>query len=130
MIVSNFNIKDWKIKLFIFDGDYFRYSDLLESLYYLRCSSKQAKQSYKIIFSNKSNTGFTYANTFLKQALIYIGDQDTDTQLINTICHESRHLQQYISNYYNLDQNSEEVCYLIGYIASKIFEICKDNYII
>lgn len=71
------------------------------------------------------NIGFTYTNSIKKQSLIIIGLQDNESQLINTIAHEARHLQQHIANVENLDENSETVCYLIGYIVQKIYEQCK-----
>jgi hypothetical protein len=38
------------------------------------------------------NIGYTYTNLNKKESLILIGLQDDDSQLINTIAHEARHL--------------------------------------
>lgn len=53
-----------------------------------------------------------------------IGKQDSKSQLINTIAHESRHLQQHIADADGLDESGEEVCYLIGAINQIIFDYC------
>lgn len=72
------------------------------------------------------NIGYTYTNLNNKESLILIGLQDDDSQLINTIAHEARHLQQHIANTEKLDENSESVCYLIGYIVQQIYKQCKN----
>ena len=73
------------------------------------------------------NVGFTYTNTLKQESIIQISKWTNKSQLINTISHESRHLQQHISNYYNINENSEHVCYLLAYIIQKIYEICVAN---
>lgn len=130
MITSNFTIKDWSVKLFINNNNNINPEKILEVLYDIKCNYKCALKAYKTITSTKTNEGFTYGNSFLKKSVIFIGIQDSDVHLINTIAHESRHLQQYIANDRNLDPNGEEVCYILGDISSKIYSIYKDNNLI
>ena len=130
MINKIITIQDWIVTIIIATDTNYDYGDILQLLYNLGCSSSQAKEAYITLTDESYNIGFTYSNYFTKQSILFIGIQDSDIQLINTICHESRHLQQHISNLKGLDENSEDVCYLIGYIASKIYQICKSNNLI
>ena len=112
---------NWKVTL-IFNPNI---EYLLYKLNRLGCKSKCIKQAFKTM-QNK-NVGFTYTNTLKQESIIQISKWTNKSQLINTISHESRHLQQHISNYYNINENSEYVCYLLAYIIQKIYEICVDN---
>lgn len=71
------------------------------------------------------NVGFTYSNLSNRQSVIVIGKHDTKSQLINTIAHESRHLQQHIADVYDIKADGEQVCYLIGAINQIIFDYCN-----
>ena len=66
---------------------------VIEALWKLGCNSKQATEAYEDIKEIRFNVGFTYSNFLLKKSIMLIGLQESDSQLINTIVHESRHLQ-------------------------------------
>lgn len=113
---------NWKVTLLLNpDVTY-----LLQKLQKLGCKSKCIKQA--AVYDE--NIGFTYTNSFKQESIIQISNWINKFQLINTIAHESRHLQQHISNYYQINENSEEVCYLLAYIVQKIYEICVKNKIL
>lgn len=124
MIKNTFYIEDWEILLVIFKNDYDE-EYIMEELWKLNCS--KAKEVYINIKIKQENIGFTFTNFYQKKSFILIGLQSNSSQLINTITHEARHLQQHIATFYGLDQNSEEVCYLIGNIVQIIYEICVNN---
>lgn len=86
------------------------------------------KQAFETM--QEKNSGFTYTNSNKHESTIVINKYSNIYQLINIIAHESRHLQQHIANYYQVDQNSEDVCYLLAYIVQKIYIICIDNNIL
>lgn len=130
MICSRFEVSGWNIEVLINDTEDYDIEFILNRLKSTGCTYSQAICAYNTIKDGANNVGFTYCNYFNKDGIIFIGNHDNAPQLINTIAHESRHLQQYLANYYGLDQNSEAVCYLLGFIAQKIYSICINNDVI
>ena len=79
-----------------------------------------------IVFYNvdtpELNQGFTYTDTKKRRSVITIGKTDSIGQFYNTIVHEAKHLQSVICRYYDVDEDSEDAAYLIGYIVMKMSE--------
>jgi hypothetical protein len=67
------------------------------------------------------NTGFTQTDFSKKQSIVGISNVTNKSQLINTIVHEAKHVQSHICRYYNIDEDSEQAAYLIGYIVQKMY---------
>lgn len=124
MIIENFIINNWKVIVYIAE-EYYDLDELLKLVSSIGCTSDCICQLYKDVTQVKYNIGFTFSNMLQRESIIIIGLQDDENQLVNTISHESRHLQQHIANYYKLDENSEDVCYLIAEIVQSIYNICK-----
>lgn len=129
MIKENIYLDDWKVNV-IFIKNKQDIEEVIETLWNLGCSINQVKDVYENIINEKYDIGFTYSNLKIKQSVLLIGLQSNKFQLINTIAHESRHLQQHIAIVKGLDQNGESVCYLLGKIVQYIYEICVKNKII
>lgn len=124
-----FLIDKWKVKIFIINDE----CDINYILYELRnvqCNANCISQFIDTINEKSLNTGFTVSNKFLMQSVIIFGQHDSKSELINTIAHESRHLQQHIANVFHLNENSEDVCYLLGEIVQKIYIIFNKNHLI
>lgn len=77
-----------------------------------------------IVFYNvempELNQGFTYSDLNKKLSIVSIGLADSRKQFINTIVHEAKHIQSAICSYYDVDEDSEDAAYLIGYIVMKM----------
>lgn len=76
-------------------------------------------------YLGKLNTGFTYTDSNRRRSVIGISKATSHAQLMNTIVHEAKHLQSHICNYYNVDEDSEDAAYLIGYIIQKMYSVFK-----
>lgn len=113
----------WVVHVYIAVTDY-NTETIIGDLLGLGCDTAQAFDVYNSLYKKQKDIGFTYSSYFLKKSVVLIGLQSSKDELINTITHESRHLQQHIANYYNLDENGETVCYLIGYIVQIIYNKC------
>lgn len=73
------------------------------------------------------NQGFSYTDTRKKRSIVVIGQTDSREQFLNTVVHEAKHVQSAICEYYNVDEDSEDAAYLIGYIVMKMsshFKFC------
>lgn len=62
------------------------------------------------------NTGVTISNPDLRMSLVLIGGASSPEQWWDTVVHELKHVQSHISACYNVDGDSEEAAYLIGYL--------------
>ena len=70
--------------------------------------------------------GFTYTDFKRKQSIVGIGKSTSNSQLLNTIVHEAKHIQSHICKYYRIDESSEDAAYLIGYIIQRMYKVFKD----
>lgn len=47
-------------------------------------------------------------------------------QFLNTIVHEAKHVQSHICKYYEVDEDSEQAAYLIGYTVQNMHKVFKN----
>lgn len=72
-------------------------------------------------YLGEPNTGFTQTDFNKRRSIVGISKTTSKEQLINTIVHEAKHIQSHICRYYNIDEDSEQAAYLIGYIVQKMY---------
>ena len=92
-----------------------------DSLRQLGCSEKDMQKSFKVL--RKKNTGLTFTNTDYKMSIVCISEATDTSQFVNTAIHEAKHVQSHICSYYNIDEDSEESAYLIGYIVQRMYKM-------
>lgn len=126
MITHEFTIGDWTVHCY-YAVDCFYIEDIIEELWHLGCNGSQAEQAYKTMKSCEYNRGFTYSSLISKTSVVVIGKCSSEGEFINTLVHECRHLQQHIAIQKQLDENSEDVCYLIGKICQIMYEKCREE---
>lgn len=106
----------WTIVLFA-DACSANIETILEELDRMGCTEKCTDLS-------KDNCGLTYSNIAARRSIVVIGKASSDSEIANTIAHESMHLVSHICECYNIDMNSERACYLIG----ELVQVICDNY--
>ena len=74
----------------------------------------------------QKDSGFTYTDFKRKQSIVGIGKSTSNSQLLNTIVHEAKHIQSHICKYYHINESGEDAAYLIGYIVQKMYKVFKD----
>lgn len=75
------------------------------------------------VYLREPNSGFTHSDLKHKVSIVGIGKATSKKQFFNTVVHEIKHLQSHICKYYNIDEDSEDAAYLIGYIAMRIYKV-------
>lgn len=70
--------------------------------------------------------GFTYTDFKRRQSIVGIGKSTSNSQLLNTITHEAKHVQSHICKYYNVKEDEEDAAYLIGYIIQQMYQVFKN----
>ena len=71
------------------------------------------------------DTGFTYSDFHNKRSIVGISPTSSKEQFLNTVVHESKHIQSHICKYYSISEDSEDAAYLIGFIVQKMSRIFK-----
>ena len=78
------------------------------------------------VFLGKEDTGFTYTDFHKRKSIVGISSTSSQEQLMNTIVHEAKHVQSHICRYYNVEEDSEEAAYLIGYIVQNMHKVFRN----
>lgn len=112
--------KGWNLLVYYsaHEEDFIEVADALKQL---GCSRSDIKKSLKVI--TKENTGFTFSNSDYRMSIVCIGPSSDVSQFINTIIHESKHVQSHICSYYDIPEESEDAAYLIGYIVQSMYKM-------
>jgi Zn-dependent peptidase ImmA (M78 family) len=105
MIIDNFNILDWEVKV-LYECTCDNIDYIIKTLKEIKCPNKYIKEAINNLGTCNLNIGLTYSNIRLKSSVIVINKTSSFSQLINTIAHEYYHLICHISK--TLDIKDEE----------------------
>ena len=98
-------------------------SSAADILYELDATDKILEQSEDLVLSGEYNTGFTYVNPLLKEAVIVIGPTTDGSEFINTVVHELYHLAVSIAAYLGEDVYGEVPAYMAGDSIEKLADL-------
>jgi hypothetical protein len=56
-------------------------------------------------------------------SIICIGSTTDASQFVNTAIHEAKHVQSHICSYYQIEEDSEDAAYLIGYLVQRMYKM-------
>lgn len=115
---------DWVVDVF-YGVTHYDVDKVMIKLHEIGCNGSFARQAYENLSSGELNNGLTYSNYRNNQSVMAIGVADSAEQVINTLTHEQMHLATHIGKTYGMDMCGEEVCYLVGTIAQKMFPVSR-----
>lgn len=126
MVRQDFHIDsaDWDVTVF-YPVSSLNVTRIICELRKAGCSNRNLQRAYSNLFAHKENTGMTFSNTSERKSIIVLGFASSADEYANSICHERRHLVTHIAQDLGLDPYGEEVCYLDGEVAGKMFRITK-----
>lgn len=75
--------------------------------------------------SCRLDTGITYSNFLYRITIMAIGRASSEREFFNSYIHEQRHLQDDLANMNGISLDGEEIAYLSGEIAMKVFDYIK-----
>lgn len=93
--------------------------ELYKALRWLGCHKEEATYTLNVVKSK--NTGFTFSNSDYKTSIVCISHATSKSQFVSTVVHEAKHVQSHICAFYDIDEDSEEAAYLIGYMVMKMY---------
>lgn len=93
---------------------------VIDILHDMGCSEKHLYHADDLLRSGVPNQGLTYSNSREHLTLIVVGHASDIFQVINTLEHETNHLEMHICEFYGIDPYSEEASYLSGNIKEAL----------
>lgn len=98
---------------------------VLDALDDIDCPEPIIDEAEELLRRSAENTGLTYTNRKLRTSVLAIGEASSPAEFFNSLTHESRHLEAHIAQTLGLDPFGEEICYIAGEIAAKMFGIVR-----
>lgn len=115
---------DWIVYVFVAVDEYYTY-EILDKMRQIGADRHSLARAHKNLTDGEINGGISFTNPNLRKSVWVTEITSSAAEFLDSMVHEIRHLQQHIANEYGIDQNSEEVCYLCGDIAYRLFPYCK-----
>lgn len=124
MIKQRFRLDkyDWVITVFYAVHGYYP-NDILYELRRIGIRGNKLEKAEMNLSSGEINSGLTYVNK--GEAICVIGLASSAEEYMNSIVHEVLHLCNFIGRAEGLDPYGEEVCYIGGEIAQKMWPKTK-----
>ena len=97
-------------------------TEVYEQLVSMGCPLPDAEYATNVV-SRYKNTGLTFSDTDSRVSFVCVSSATSYSQMVDTIVHEIKHVQSHICEYYDVDEDSEDAAYLIGYIARQIYKL-------
>lgn len=114
----------WSVRVY-YEVDTYNADEILDELISLGCNGENLKRAKENLWIGKPNTGLTYANIDVKDATMVISKTTSADEFYNSFVHEQFHLLSYIAKEEGLDPLGEDICYVAGELAGKMFEKAK-----
>ena len=108
----------WEIEVFYSVHGYF-VGEIMESLTEIGIRGRSLERAEELLSKGEVNTGLTYVHK--GRAVCVIGRASSAAQYADSIQHEIMHLAIFIAKEENIPLDSEEVCYIGGEIARKMW---------
>lgn len=126
MIRQEFGIPrlGWRVRAYYAVDDCWT-EEILGELEQLGANAGFNSESCAMLNGGMLNQGLTYANYRQKRALVVIGITTSAEEFHNTYEHEKRHLVEFIAEAERIPTHGEEISYLDGYVAGRMFQSCK-----
>ena len=111
----------WNILVY-YNTDFRDLPEIEDSLMQLDCPEEDIDAAMNVLYKTR-NTGFTYSNSDYRMSVVCISQTTSARQFVNTAVHEAKHVQSHICSYQDIDEDTEEAAYLIGFIVSEMYRM-------
>lgn len=115
---------DWTVYVYYAVDTYYT-DEIMERLYDIGCPQEHLQTAYDNLSAGDINTGLTYSNYAQRKTVLVIGLTSSPAQFLNSWQHECAHLRQHIAKCFGIDVWGEEIAYLAGDIAQKMYPVAK-----
>lgn len=127
MIRQEFSVPmyGWRVKAWYAVDDCWT-DEIVRALEQLGASTGFIEVSSAMLDRGMLNEGLTLADGKSRRAVVVIGITTSAEQFHNTYEHEKRHLVEFIADAEGMPMHGEEISYLDGYVAAKMWQACKE----
>lgn len=115
---------DWVIYAYIAVHEYYTY-EILDKMRSIGADRHVLARAHRNLTAGELNNGLTFSNAEIGATVWVVALTSSAEEFFNTIVHEIRHLQQHIADAYGIEPDGEEVCYMCGEIALRLFPYCR-----
>lgn len=98
-------------------------NEIMSNLRRIGCNGEYMQMAKKNLRENKLNSGLTYSNYAMRETVMVVALASSAKDFHQALMHEVRHLQSHIATAYEIDEKSEEVCYLLDDIVGEIHSV-------
>lgn len=111
---------------FLFQPGGYDIDGVLGVLYDAGATKEVINQAEDLMRLCEENCGFTFANRYLRRAVVLIGPTSSGAEFLDTFTHEIRHLADSIAKSIGYDLDAEGPAYMTGDTVRELAEIvCK-----
>lgn len=114
----------WHVRVYYAVDKYYA-DEITDVLVRIGCRGKQLSDAKRNLWSGNLDSGLTFANPEMREAVMVIGLTSSAKQHANSTLHEQMHLMAYIADSLGLDPYGEEICYIGGELAQKMHSITR-----
>lgn len=115
----------WTVRAFYAVSRY-DVEDIMTELWKTGCPATFARRAYENMRSGQLDNGLTYSNFRRRESVMVVGLTRSAGEFFNTLVHELCHLSGHVSAAYDLDRGGEEVAYLTGDVAMRMYPQVKE----
>ena len=96
---------------------------ILSFLQTFEASRTVFKRAEKIMSEGKLDKGFTFANEYIRRAVVVVGPSSSGAEFLDTFTHEIRHLADSIAKSIGYELDMEEPAYMTGDTVRELAEV-------
>lgn len=122
MIAQYIKVGTWNLLIY-YNASLDNREELTESLLSIGATKREIKKALEVL--RNKNTGFTFSSSDQMMSIVCIGEAENNQQFLDTIVHELKHVQSHICDFFDVEEDSEEAAYLIGYMIRKMYKFIK-----
>ena len=115
---------DWTVYCYIAVDDYYTY-EILDRMRMIGAPHGTLAKAHANLISGQLNNGLTYSNPATRETVWVTCITTSAREFFNTIVHEIGHVAQHIGMESGVSPYDEDICYLQGELAFRLFPYCK-----
>lgn len=112
----------WRVTCF-YAVTHYETEAIMSDLERAGCRGKNLESAYENLSSGKLNTGLCYSGD--GESVLVISCASSPAQFLNSLVHELHHMASHIASTLGYDQKGEEVCYIAGEAAEKMYPVAS-----
>lgn len=114
----------WSVRVYYAVDTYYA-DEIIDDLICLGCRGENLRNAKESLWKGELNSGITYTDNDNRQAVVVIGKTTSGAEFFNSLLHEVLHLLSYIAKAEGLNPYGEDVCYMAGELAQKMYGVAR-----